>query len=205
MARPARSRGLRGARRGGPRPRRTARRWRLCYRRAPVPERGRRESEAPPASNQVRRGRYGLARPRLAAAGPIRPRRPPPRPGSRCPPARAHLLTDFKAERKRPNGPERRRARATPTTDSSSTESAPSGTNARGRGEGRAHAPPGTDHPAPPERTEGRGLGLPGAAAGPALRAHRRLTVLCPGRYPCPGAGVPLSSPFPGVSASAPS
>ncbi|KAM6268756.1 uncharacterized protein LJ264_004791 [Porphyrio hochstetteri] len=130
------------------------------------------ENEAPPPPAEC--GAAATARPRLAAAGPIQPQRAP---GSarRPPPARTRLLTDFKAERKHPSGPERGRAQAAATSNGGDETSA-SGTNARGRGEGRAHAPPGAGHPALTGRTGGEG---PGRGRGPALRPRRRLRLLC--------------------------
>ncbi|XP_051479637.1 translation initiation factor IF-2-like [Apus apus] len=101
----------------------------------------------------------------------------------------APFLTDFKAERKRPSGPERRGAGAA-GGGSGGSESSPSGTSARG--EGRADAPPGTDQPAPLGGTAaegpGKGAELPrGRRLVPsALLTQRHLRQ---GRSPFPAGG----------------
>lgn len=114
--------------------------------------------------------------------------RPPPRcgpygPGYRSqshPTARAGLLTDFKAERKRPSGPERRRAGT--AARSGSSESSASGTDARGRGEGRVP-------PRPAREDGGKGRAADPPLSGPRVLPTRGFLVpgrLCPAE-PCPG------------------
>lgn len=166
-------------------------------RRLPAP-RGR------PASSGPVRGRHSTARHGTARPGGSRPHPAAPAPGGR-PPAQAPLLTDFKAERKRPSGPERRRARAAAT---SGGESSRSGTNARGGGEGRA--PPRPERTIPLRQREDGGTkgqgeggraspGPPGSsAAGPAPRTHRHLPVLCLRCSPFPASGGARPLPLPG-------
>lgn len=131
--------------------------------------------------------------PQRRAARPLRPRLAQPAPAGR-PSARARLLTDFKAERKCPSGPERRRAGT--AARSGGNESSASGTDARGRGEGRAS-------PRPAREDGGKGQGAGRALSGPHMLPTCRLLEVSAPRAELPGRALPRGycarEPAPGV------